>query len=68
MYLNYRCLKPKPGLPSSEWPHYDMQQYRKAKSAVELEKVDEIPFDKVSLKLYCLMISYNTVILFYFQN
>ena len=53
MYLNYRCLKPKPGLPSSEWPHYDMQQYRKAKSAVELEKVDEIPFDKESLELFC---------------
>ena len=44
-----------------------MQQYRKAKSAVELEKVDEIPFDKESLELYWLMISYNTVIFFIFK-
>ena len=43
---DYRCLKPKPGLPSSKWPHYDMEQHRAAKSVEELNKVDEIPFDK----------------------
>ena len=46
---DYRCLKPKPGLPSSQWPHYDMEQHRAAKSIEELNKVDEIPFDKESL-------------------
>ena len=45
---DYRCLKPKPGLPSSQWPHYDMEQHRAAKSIEELNKVDEIPFDKES--------------------
>ena len=54
MYKNpdYRCLKPKPGLPSSQWPHYDMEQHRAAKSVEELQKVDEIPFDKESLVFY----------------
>ena len=47
-YPDYRCLKPKPGLPSSQWPHYDMEQHRAAKSVEELNKVDEIPFDKES--------------------
>ena len=47
-YPDYRCLKPKPGLPSSQWPHYDMEQHRAAKSVQELKKVDEIPFDKES--------------------
>ena len=54
-YPDYRCLKPKPDLPSSQWPHYDMEQHRAAKSVEELNKVDEIPFDKESelfLKLY----------------
>ena len=46
---DYRCLKPKEGLPSSQWPHYDMEQHRAAKSVEELNKVDEIPFDKESL-------------------
>ena len=50
-YPDYRCLKPKPGLPSSQWPHYDMEQHRAAKSIEELNKVDEIPFDKESLVL-----------------
>ena len=44
---DYRCLKPKEG-PSSEWPHYDMNQYRRAKTTEELEKVEEIPFNKES--------------------
>ena len=48
-YPDYRCLKPKPGLPSSQWPHYDMEQHRAAKSVEELKRVDEIPFDKESL-------------------
>ena len=43
---DYRCLKPKEGLPSSEWPHYDMKQHRAARTSEELEKVEEIPFDK----------------------
>ena len=53
-YPDYRCLKPKPGLPSSQWPHYDMEQHRAAKSPQELDKVEEIPFDKESLSLYYL--------------
>ena len=54
MYKNpdYRCLKPKPGLPSSQWPHYDMEQHRAAKSLEELDKVEEIPFDKESSLFY----------------
>ena len=51
-YPDYRCLKPKPDLPSSQWPHYDMEQHRAAKSIEELKKVDEIPFDKESLVCY----------------
>ena len=47
-FPDYRCLKPNPEIPSSKWPHYDMVQYRAAKSAEELEKVAEIPFDKDS--------------------
>ena len=50
-YPDFRCLKPKPGVPSSQWPHYDMEQMRVAKTAEELEKVDEIPFNKESHKL-----------------
>ena len=46
-YPDFRCLKPKPGLPSSQWPHYDMEEHRKAKSKAELKKVKEVPFDKV---------------------
>ena len=45
---DYRCLKPKPGLPSSEWPHYDMKNYRTAKTEQQLQKVEEIPFNKES--------------------
>ena len=51
-YPDYRCLKPKPGLPSSQWPHYDMEQHRVAKSIEELNKVEEIPFNKESS--YCI--------------
>ena len=47
-YDDFRCLKPQPDLPSSQWPHYDMKQHRTAKTTEELNKVDEIPFDKES--------------------
>ena len=43
---DFRCLKPKPDLPSSKWPHYDMGQFRAAKTKEELQKVEEIPFNK----------------------
>ena len=48
MYKSYdfRCLKPKDGVPIEEWPHYEMHGYRAAKTVEELEKVKEIPFDK----------------------
>ena len=45
-YPDFRCLKPKPGLLSSQWPHYDMEQHRAARTPKELERVKEIPFDK----------------------
>ena len=48
-YPDFRCLKPRPGLPSSQWPHYDMEQHRAARTKVELERVEEIPFDKERL-------------------
>ena len=51
MYIlapDFRCLKPQPELPSSQWPHYNMKQHRAAKTTEELNKVDEIPFDKES--------------------
>ena len=47
-YPDFRCLKPKPGLPSSEWPHYDMKNYRTAMTEQQLQKVEEIPFNKES--------------------
>ena len=48
MYKGYdfRCLKPKAGVSSEKWPHYEMQAYRAAKTKEELKKVEEIPFDK----------------------
>ena len=49
---DYRCLKPMKNLPSSVWPHYDMEQHRVAKSIEELNKVEEIPFNKGSS--YCI--------------
>ena len=45
-YPDFRCLKPKHGVPSSQWPHYDMEQHRAARTPKELERVKEIPFDK----------------------
>ena len=33
---DFRCLKPKPSLPSSQWPHYDMIGYRAAQTREEL--------------------------------
>ena len=35
---DYRCLKPIPGRPSIRWPHYDMQQFREAKTEEELDE------------------------------
>ena len=48
LYKNYdfRCLKPKAGVPIEDWPHYEMKGFRAAKSKQELEEVEEIPFDK----------------------
>ena len=48
LYKNsdFRCLKPKSGVKSSKWPHYDMKGFRAAKTDEELSKVQEIPFDK----------------------
>ena len=43
---DFRCLKPKDGVPIEKWPHYEMHGYRAAKSEEELEEVEEIPFDK----------------------
>ena len=47
MWKNYdfRCLKPKEGVSSEMWPHYEMQKYRVAKTEKELDEVEEIPFD-----------------------
>ena len=47
-YPDFRCLKPKPGLPSSKWPHYDMENYRTARTKQQLQRVEEIPFNKES--------------------
>ena len=48
MYKGYdfRCLKPKAGMSSEKWPHYEMHAFRAAKTREELIKVEEIPFDK----------------------
>ena len=40
-----RCLKPVKNKPPREWPHYDMEQFRAAKTEEELKNVTEIPFD-----------------------
>jgi len=47
LYKNYdfRCLKPKSGVDSSKWPHYEMKGFRKANTKKELNKVQEIPHD-----------------------
>ena len=48
MYKKYdfRCLKPKKGMPSKKWPYYEMHGFRAAKTQEDLKKVIEIPFDK----------------------
>ena len=48
MYKTYdfRCLKPKDGVPIENWPHYEMHGFRAAKTEEELKEVVEIPFDK----------------------
>ena len=40
-----RCLKPVKNKPPREWPHYDMEQFRAAKTEEELKNITEIPFD-----------------------
>ena len=67
-YPDYRCLKPKPGLPSSQWPHYDMEQHRAAKSLEELDKVEEIPFDKESSESSDMIIKKRLLILILSSN
>ena len=53
MYNSYdfRCLKPKSGVPSEKWPHYDMEAFRKAKTEEDLFFVEEISFDKYFFNL-----------------
>ena len=43
---DFRCLKPKDGVPIEQWPHYEMHGYRAAMTEEELSQVQEIPFDK----------------------
>ena len=43
---DFRCLKPKSGVDSSNWPHYEMKGFRDARTSEQLSKVREIPFDK----------------------
>ena len=43
---DFRCLKPKEGVPTEKWPHYEMHGFRAAKTKEELANVVEIPFDK----------------------
>ena len=45
-FPDFRCLKAKAGVGSSEWPHYEMAGHRAARTERELEKVEEIPFNK----------------------
>ena len=45
-FQDFRCLKPKKGVNPSLWPHYDMNKYRTARTPKELDKVEEISFDK----------------------
>ena len=43
---DFRCLKPKAKIKPEKWPHYEMSEYRNAKTKQELENVKEIKFDK----------------------
>ena len=43
---DYRCLKPKSKIKPEEWPHYEMNGYRNARTKNELDNVQEIKFDK----------------------
>ena len=45
-HYDFRCLKPKTKLKPEKWPHYEMIGYRAATTKKELEKVEEIKFDK----------------------
>ena len=45
-HYDYRCLKPRKNLNPENWPHFEMQGYRTAKTKTEIENVEEIKFDK----------------------
>ena len=45
-YYDFRCLKPISNVNPEDWPHYEMNGYRLAKTKEELESVQEIKFDK----------------------
>ena len=47
---DFRCLKPKSTDPNN-WPHYEMEGFRKAANKKELEAVKEIKFDKYFFNL-----------------
>ena len=48
---DYRCLKPKKRLSPNKWPHYFMPEFRAAMNKAELQKVEEVPFDKYFLNM-----------------
>ena len=50
-FYDFRCLKPKTGEDPSMWPHYEMTAYRAARTQEELDKVEEINFDKYFFNL-----------------
>ena len=43
---DYRCLVPHSHKDPTKWKTYDMHDYRKASSEVELKKVDQFKYDK----------------------
>lgn len=43
---DYRCIKPKDNVNPENWPHYEMEGYRNAKTKEELESVEEHEFDR----------------------
>ena len=45
-FPDFRCLKPKVGVASSLWPHYEMTGHREARTVQQLQAVEEIPFNK----------------------
>ena len=45
-FPDFRCLKPKAGVSSALWPHYEMTGHRAARTEHQLRAVEEIPFNK----------------------